>query len=149
MKAIPVESGELSHDKPSGRLYRSGEVRPQDQRHLEQNSQCLQKGHDLPSMSQCRRQNQQRSSGGRTWDYPWIDRIQGVIPFEDSSLKKPEDARDIIGHIVAFKVKEIDSQKLVFVASRREALEQMASLTWKTIEPGRVRVAAVRAVTRV
>lgn len=77
-----------------------------------------------------------------------IGRVQGIIPFEDSSLKTPENASHIVGQIVAFKIKEIDASKQTFTASRREALEQMAGLTWKTIAPGQVRVAVVRAVTR-
>jgi small subunit ribosomal protein S1 len=78
----------------------------------------------------------------------WIERVKGIIPFKESSLNSIEDTRDIVGQIVAFKVKEIDEQRRTFTASRKEALEQMASLTWKAIEPGQVRVAAVRAITR-
>jgi ribosomal protein S1 len=78
----------------------------------------------------------------------WIDRLKGMIPFEESSLKSPGDTRDIVGQIVAFKVKGIDGSKRTFTASRREALEEMANLTWQTIQAGQVRVAVVRAVTR-
>jgi ribosomal protein S1 len=78
----------------------------------------------------------------------WIERVKGVIPFKESLLKTPGDIRDIVGQIVAFKVKNIDERRQTFTASRREALEQMAGVTWKTITPGQVRVAAARAVTR-
>lgn len=78
----------------------------------------------------------------------WIDRVKGVIPFKESSLKTPGDIRDIVGQIIAFKVKDIDEHRQTFSASRKEALEQMAGVTWKTITPGQVRVAAVRAVTK-
>jgi ribosomal protein S1 len=78
----------------------------------------------------------------------WVDRVKGVIPFTHSSLKSPEDARDIVGQIIAFTVRDIDEEKQTFEASRKEALERMAALTWKTVEPGQVRVACVRAVTR-
>ncbi len=78
----------------------------------------------------------------------WIDRVKGVIPFKESSLKTPGDIRDIVGQIVVFKVKDIDERRQTFSASRKEALEQMAGVTWKTITPGQVRVAAVRAVTK-
>ena len=63
-------------------------------------------------------------------------------------LKTPGDVRDIVGQIVAFKVKDIDEHRQTFTASRKEALEQMAVVTWKTISPGQVRVAAARAVTK-
>ncbi len=72
----------------------------------------------------------------------------GVIPFRQSSLKSPGDTRHIIGQIVAFKIKEIDENRQIFSASRKEALEEMAINTWKTITPGQVRVAAARAVTK-
>ena len=78
----------------------------------------------------------------------WIDRVKGLIPFKESLLKSPGDIRDIVGQIVAFKVKEINERTQTFSASRREALEQMASVTWRTITPGQVRVAAARAVTK-
>jgi ribosomal protein S1 len=78
----------------------------------------------------------------------WIDRVKGVIPFKESLLKTPGDIRDIVGQIVAFKVKDIDEHRQTFMASRREALEQMAGVTWRTITPGQVRVAAARAVTK-
>jgi ribosomal protein S1 len=78
----------------------------------------------------------------------WIDRVKGLIPFKESLLKTPGEIRDIVGQIVAFKVKEIDEHRQTFSASRKEALEQMAGATWKTITPGQVRVAAARAVTR-
>jgi small subunit ribosomal protein S1 len=78
----------------------------------------------------------------------WIDRVKGVIHFKESSLKTPGDVRDIVGQIVAFKVKDIDEHRQTFTASRKEALEQMAGVTWKTISPGQVRVAAARAVTK-
>jgi ribosomal protein S1 len=78
----------------------------------------------------------------------WIDRVKGVIPFKESSLKTPGDVRDIVGQIVAFKVKDIDEHRQTFTASRKEALEQMAGVTWKTVSPGQVRVAAARAVTK-
>jgi small subunit ribosomal protein S1 len=78
----------------------------------------------------------------------WIERVKGVIPFNESLLKTPGDIRDIVGQIVAFKVKGIDDLRQTFTASRREALDQMAGVTWKTIAPGQVRVAAARAVTK-
>ncbi len=78
----------------------------------------------------------------------WIDRVKGTIPFQESSLKTSGDVRDIVGQIVAFKVKDIDEHRQNFTASRKEALEQMAGVTWKTISPGQVRVAAARGVTK-
>lgn len=78
----------------------------------------------------------------------WIDRVKGVIPYEHSSLPSPEDARDIVGQIVAFVVTGLDEDKRTFTASRREALERMAAATWESIQPGQVRAACVRAVTR-
>jgi ribosomal protein S1 len=78
----------------------------------------------------------------------WIGRVRGVIPYEDSSLKSPGDVRDIVGQIVAYKVKDIDEKRQSFVASRKDALEQMANVTWKTIELGQIRVAVARTVTK-
>ena len=78
----------------------------------------------------------------------WVGRVRGVIPYEDSFLKNPGDVRDIVGQIVAYKVKDIDENRQTFVASRKDALEEMAGLTWRTIEPGQVRVAVARNVTK-
>jgi ribosomal protein S1 len=78
----------------------------------------------------------------------WFKKIRGVVSFSESGLASFKDFNDVIGQVIALKIINIDDTKKIFVASRVQALEEMAIASWATIKMGQVRVAVARAVTK-
>ncbi|MBA4533819.1 S1 RNA-binding domain-containing protein [Brevibacillus halotolerans] len=77
-----------------------------------------------------------------------IGTIRGYIPFEYTGFASKEQMNSFIGKRIGFKVKEIDRENNIFVASRIDALEVRATLTWQRIEEGQTAIAVVRGYIR-
>lgn len=77
-----------------------------------------------------------------------IGNIRGYIPLEFSGCVDMPQLRQLTGTKVAFKVINYDRDGGVFTASRKAALEHMASVTWKRLELDQTIIAVVRKVTR-
>ncbi|WP_028987593.1 S1 RNA-binding domain-containing protein [Thermicanus aegyptius] len=73
--------------------------------------------------------------------------IRGVIPIDFSGVEDIRQLRKLTGQDVVFKVVSYDREGETFVASRKDALEHMAGLTWNRLEEGAVIIAVVREVT--
>lgn len=58
-----------------------------------------------------------------------MGRIRGYIPLKESGCDTIGKLRQLIGTNVAFRVLNYDLENDVFTASRKQALEQMASIT--------------------
>lgn len=76
-----------------------------------------------------------------------IGNIRGYIPLEFSGCDDFIQLRQLSGANIAFKVINYDRDGDVFTASRKAALEHMASVTWKRLELDRVIMAVARTVT--
>lgn len=76
-----------------------------------------------------------------------IGTIRGYIPLEASGMENARQLHSLTGKSVAFKVLNYDREGNVFTASRKEALEQMAALTWERLEEGQEIIAVVRTVS--
>ncbi|KXG76728.1 S1 RNA-binding domain-containing protein [Thermotalea metallivorans] len=77
--------------------------------------------------------------------------IKGLIPEQESGFEgKKQDVarkmRKLIGQTVIFKVKVIDRENNLVILSRKEAINHLASITWKDIKAGDIRTAIVRAI---
>ncbi|MBO8172255.1 MAG: hypothetical protein H0Z33_10225 [Bacillaceae bacterium] len=75
-----------------------------------------------------------------------IGNIRGYIPLEFSGCDNIRQLRKLTGSQVAFKVMNFDREGEVFTASRKAALEHMASVTWKRLEQDQIIFAVVREV---
>jgi len=78
----------------------------------------------------------------------YVGNVRGIIPLEYSGVDEPQKFRDMIGEPVAFKIVSYDREGNTFVASRKDAIEHMASVTWKRLEQDAVITAVVRRVER-
>ncbi|KAB2952141.1 hypothetical protein F9B85_10030 [Heliorestis acidaminivorans] len=74
--------------------------------------------------------------------------VRVIIPLSASGVSNEERLRFLLGKQVAFKVKAVDRDINLVVASRQEALQQIANLTWKELEVGKTRDAVFRRVGR-
>ncbi|QZT35504.1 S1 RNA-binding domain-containing protein [Caldalkalibacillus thermarum TA2.A1] len=75
-----------------------------------------------------------------------VGNIRGYIPLEHSGCEKLSDLRNLIGTKVAMMVLNYDRENDVFTASRKDALERMAEITWSRLKEGQVVIAVVRNV---
>lgn len=73
--------------------------------------------------------------------------IRGYIPLDVSGMENDRQLHSLTGKDVAFKVLNYDREAGVFTASRKEALEQMAALTWNRLEVGQNIIAVARTVS--
>src|SRR5690606_11154239 len=78
----------------------------------------------------------------------YVGNVRGIIPLEYSGVDEPQKFRDMIGEPVAFKIVSYDREGDRFVASRKDAIEHMASVTCKRLEQDAVITAVVRRVER-
>lgn len=76
-----------------------------------------------------------------------IGSIRGYIPLEASGMENERQLHSLTGKDVAFKVLNYDREAGVFTASRKEALEQMAAITWNRLEEGKNILAVARTVS--
>jgi small subunit ribosomal protein S1 len=80
-----------------------------------------------------------------------FDEIKGIIPLFESGID-PEDKqainkfRSLSGKEIAFKVLSFSKEDNLFVASRKQAREQMANITLKNIDVGYKIYCAIREV---
>lgn len=77
-----------------------------------------------------------------------VGHVRGLIPLEFSGVKDAHELKALVGQPVAFKIVRYDRDGETFIASRQEALEHMANITWKRLEPDAPTLAVVRAVER-
>lgn len=78
-----------------------------------------------------------------------VGHIRGYIPLEFSGMQNVRHLRSMSGKKVVFKVLEYigDEEKRIFMASRTDALEQMAEITLRRISVGDEIIAVARTVT--
>jgi len=85
---------------------------------------------------------------GRLCALVHVGNVRGIIPQEYSGTENPQQFKAMIGEPVAFKIVSYDRDGDTFVASRQAAIEHMAGLTWKRLEPDAVILGVVRRVER-
>ena len=73
-----------------------------------------------------------------------VGNIRGYIPLEMSGCDNLQALRNLIGTKIAMMVLNYDRDNDVFTASRKDALERMAEITWERIKEGQVIIAVVR-----
>lgn len=72
--------------------------------------------------------------------------VKGLIPLPESNCTNRVQLRKLIGQLIVFKVIAIQEKANLFVASRKQAIEQMAKATWDSLKKGDVKTAVVRDV---
>lgn len=77
-----------------------------------------------------------------------VGNVRGYIPLEFSGVSDANALRRMIGEPVAFKIVTYDRDGDTFIASRKDAIEHMESVTWKRLELDAVITAVVRRVER-
>lgn len=76
-----------------------------------------------------------------------IDRVRGFIPLEHFGVQNKRQLRAMTGRNIAFKVLNYDRDNDIFVASRLDALEQMANITLNRIDVDDTILAVVSSVS--
>ncbi|MFD1363129.1 S1 RNA-binding domain-containing protein [Lentibacillus salinarum] len=76
-----------------------------------------------------------------------IGTVRGYIPLEASGMENNRQLHSLTGKDVAFKVLNYDREAGVFTASRAQALEQMAAITWEKLEKDAIIMAVARTVS--
>lgn len=76
-----------------------------------------------------------------------VGNVRGYIPLELSGCENLKALRNLIGTKVAMIVLNYDRENDVFTASRKDALERMAEITWGRLEEGQEIIAVVRKVS--
>ena len=81
------------------------------------------------------------------------ERVKGIIPAPETGVKLDGDARlsrarllKLLGQEIAFIVLNIDEPNGIFIASRKLALERLASQTWTNLQEGQVHPVTVRRI---
>jgi len=84
----------------------------------------------------------------KTYGIVQVGLIRGYIPLEEvgEEVGSINQFRRLIGSKIAFKVTTLMREEEQFVASRKKAIEHMASATWKRLEVGQELLAIVRDV---
>ncbi|MCL6559755.1 MAG: hypothetical protein K6U74_13360 [Firmicutes bacterium] len=83
------------------------------------------------------------------------ERVKGIIPAPETGVKLDGDTRlnrarllKLLGQEIAFIVLDIDEPNGIFTASRRIALERLASQTWTNLQEGQVYPVTVRRILK-
>ncbi|HUW63419.1 MAG TPA: S1 RNA-binding domain-containing protein [Spirochaetia bacterium] len=63
--------------------------------------------------------------------------IKGIVPAAQAGLWPGQSMLELVGESVPYQVTALDRAAFVAILSRREALEQMARETWRTVAGGR------------
>lgn len=84
--------------------------------------------------------------GNKTIGTIFIGNIKGMIPLELSGTENIRQFRKLVGKKIAFKIIALDRFNKLFTASRKAALEHMASATWKRLEKNMTCIAVVQEV---
>ncbi|OUM87553.1 MAG: hypothetical protein BAA01_06580 [Bacillus thermozeamaize] len=85
---------------------------------------------------------------GKLCGIVYVGNVRGMIPLEYSGVDEPRQFKAMIGEPVVFKIVTYDREGNTFVASRKDAVEHMAGVTWKRLEQDAVITAVVRKVER-
>lgn len=73
--------------------------------------------------------------------------VKGLIPLSESGVEDAKTMQRLIGQAVKFKVIALERSSNLVVLSRKDALEQMARITWSKLEAGKPYRAVVRHVS--
>lgn len=84
----------------------------------------------------------------KTYGIIQVGFVKGYLPLQEAGeeIKSIKQFRSLIGSKIVFKVTNLLRDEEQFVASRREALEQMQANTWKRVKKGQEVIAVVRDV---
>lgn len=84
----------------------------------------------------------------KTYGVVQVGFVRGYLPMQEAGeeIKSVKQFRTLIGSKIAFKVTNLLREEEQFVASRKEALEQMQSNTWKRLKVGQEVLGIVRDV---
>lgn len=84
----------------------------------------------------------------KTYGIVQVGFVRGYIPLQEAGeeVKSLNQFRALIGSKIVFKVTNLLREEEQFVASRKEALEQMQANTWKKLKVGQDVIAVVRDV---
>lgn len=75
-----------------------------------------------------------------------MEHVKGLIPLQESHCLNKDQLRKLMGQLIVFRVIGIQEESNLFMASRSQAIEQMAKMTWEKLHLKDTRTAVVREV---